>query len=293
MGGRALSDDALRSGGGGADALAADPEVAAPRSVYEAPLLYDIAFSWRDFAAEAEGIASLYRAATGREALPSRVLELAAGPADHAIAFARTGASVVALDRSEAMCGYARQKCAWVGARVEVVCTDMVDFDLGRRFDLAFLASNSLAHLHRLDLLVAHLQAVARHLEPGGVYAIEALHPAAFVGRGRRRDESLRAWTVERFGIEVHTRWGSPDDPYDPVHQIFEAQVEMRVRDDAGERVLRERVPMRDWTKDELVAAARLAGGFEVFGIFGDFDPGAPVEADPQQLRMVLVLRRT
>ena len=137
--------------------------------VYEAPLLYDIAFGYRDFAAEAAGIAALFAAATGGDRGPGRVLELAAGPADHAIAFARGGAGVVALDRSEAMCVYARQKCEFVGAPVEIVCADMIDFTLPGAFDLAFLASNSLAHVHRLDDLVAHLRAVARHLAPGGV----------------------------------------------------------------------------------------------------------------------------
>lgn len=262
------------------------------RSVYDEPLLYDIAFSYRDFPAEVDALVAWYARVSGAGRPPASFLELAAGPADHAIEMALRGAAVTALDRAPAMCSYAAQKADLLGAPIEVACADMIDFALPRRFELAALMINSIAHLHELDDLVRHLRAVARHLEAGGVYVLEAQHPADFVGRGARPAGALQPWTVERYGLEVRTRWGTQDDPYDPIRQIFEARVELRVRGPEGEEILRETVPMRDWTRTEIEAAIRMSGAFELAEIHGALAADAPFDRSPESWRMVLVLRR-
>lgn len=267
-------------------------EPATSASVYDKPLLYDIAFSYRDYAAEADALCAWYARASGTGRQPRRFLELAAGPADHAIELARRGVEAVALDLAPAMCEYARAKSAALGAPVDVACADMIDFDLGRRFDLAALMINSVAHVYSLDDLVRHLRAVARHLDDRGVYVLEVQHPADFVGRGARPTGTSQPWTVERYGLEVRTRWGTPDDPYDPLRQVFEAHVELRVRGPEGEEILHERVPMRDWTRTELEAGIRLSGAFELAEVHGALAADAPFDTSPESWRMVLVLRK-
>ncbi len=261
-------------------------------SVYDKPLLYDIAFSYRDYPAEVDALCAWFARVSGTGRQPRSFLELAAGPADHAIELARRGASATALDLAPAMCDYARQKSELLGAPVDSACADMIDFELPARFELAALMINSVAHLYDLDALVQHLQAVARHLEPHGVYALEVQHPADFVGRGPRPTGTSQPWTVERFGLEVRTRWGTPDDPYDPLRQIFEAHVELQVRGPEGEETIHERVPMRDWTRTELEAGVRLSGAFELAEIHGALEADAPFDSSPESWRMVLVLRR-
>ena len=88
--------------------MATPPEPAGSQSqherIYAAARYYDIAFAYRDFAEECE---FLTRAATphlGR--MPESVLELAAGPANHAIELARRGLAATALDREPAMVQY-------------------------------------------------------------------------------------------------------------------------------------------------------------------------------------------
>ena len=110
------------------------------------------------------------------------MLELAAGPAEHAREFARRGLAATALDLNPEMCAYAAREAARAGVEVEVVRDDMTRFDLGRRFDLVVTMLDSTSHLMTLDAFVAHLRRVAAHLSPGGLYIVEMSHPRDRLG---------------------------------------------------------------------------------------------------------------
>jgi SAM-dependent methyltransferase len=252
--------------------------------------LYALAFSYRDVDAEVTQLAAW--AKTFGHGDPESVLELAAGPADHAIEFARRGVAAVALDLSQSMCDHAQASAAAAGLTLEVVCANMINFELARPVGLAFTLINSLAHVHTLDDLIAHFAAVNRALVPGGIYIIELGHPRDFLGRGARTTGVSQAWTVERDGVSLTTRWGLPDDRYDPLTQLFHASVELSLTRDGETRVLNTTVVMRDWTLDEIRAASRLAGG-ELMPVatFGDFE-GGPLAGD-DAWRAIFVFQRT
>lgn len=253
--------------------------------IYDDPWAYELACSFRDVPAEVDALLgwSAEHRPAGR---PGTVLELAAGPAEHAREFARRGLAATALDLNPEMCAYA----ARASARVEVVQDDMTRFDLGRRFDLIVTMLDSTSHLMTLDAFVAHLRRVAAHLSPGGLYIVEMSHP-----RDRLGDEPTvsTGWTVERGGVRASVRWGEPGDRLDPVTQIADDRVTMTITGDGGVRVLRDVVPYRFWTATELDAAIRLAGGLETVAQYGDFGAGADTVAltDPEAWRMITVLR--
>ena len=71
--------------------------------IYDHPQAYELACSFRDVSAEVDALRRW--AAEARD-----VLELAAGPAEHAREFARRGVAATALDLSPAMCAYARRR---------------------------------------------------------------------------------------------------------------------------------------------------------------------------------------
>jgi SAM-dependent methyltransferase len=262
-----------------------DPDI----RVYEKPLIYDIAFGYRDFRREADLLRDWCRRASGPER-PQSVLELAAGPADHALEFAARGRRAAALDLSPAMCDFARRKAAARGVALDVHCADMVDFSLGARFDLALLMISSAAHIYTLDAFVRHLRSVARHLSPRGCYILEMPHPADILAHAHPTRTGSH-WTMERDGIEVETRWGSAEDPYDPIAQVVEARVELRVRTGGREELLVERCRMREWTAGELEAAVKLSGAFEIAEQHGEFALDAPFDATERSWRMITVLR--
>lgn len=245
--------------------------------IYDHPWAYELACSFRDVGGEVDVLR--------RWAGDARnVLELAAGPAEHAREFARRGVAATALDLNPAMCAYARERGS--GLPLEVVEADMTDFKLGRRFDLVITMLDSTAHLMTLDAFVAYLRCVAEHLAEDGLAVIEMSHPADRLSETPRVSA---AWAVEKDGASARVRWGEPSDEIDPITQIVEDHVTIAI--DGGD-VIQGVVPYRFWTATELDAALRLAGGLTVEAQYGDFDPGVPLDA-PEAWRMITLLRRS
>ena len=244
--------------------------------IYAAPAAYELAFGYRDFTAEVSALAGWAAAVSGRP--PASVLELAAGPAWHAIEFAARGADATALDISAAERGVA----------LAVAEADMRDFSLGRRFDLAITMLDSTTHLLELDDMVAHLGAVSRHLSDAGSYIIEMSHPADYLTPDRR---TVAEWSVADADRRVSVRWGGSGDSIDPVTLITRVSVTMDyVAGDADRVTIEEVQPTRFWPPTELAAAVRLAGGLTVAGRYGSFDGVPP--GSPAAWRMITVLRR-
>ncbi len=224
---------------------------------------------------------------------PSSSLEVAAGPADHALTFRSSGLEAYALDLSPSMCEYAAQKSKTRGLPISIICADMRNFRLPQPVDLAVMMLNSVAHLHTLDDLIQHLRAVAQNVVSDGVYILEVQHPRDFVGRGERKYGVSTPWVVERDGLEVSVRWGLPSNPYDPLRQVFHAHIEIEAKSEEGEsNYIEDVIAMRDWTLDELRAAVRLSEMFEISNLYGDFSADVPLSNSEQAWRMILVLRR-
>jgi SAM-dependent methyltransferase len=258
--------------------------------IYDEPEFYEAACAYRDVPAEVDAVIrwSDKHRDPGAGALRS-VLELAAGPAEHARELARRGLDVTALDLSTAMCARARDLAAAAGVGLTVVEADMRDFSLPRRFDLAITMLNSLCHLLTLDDLLQHLTSVTRHLTGGGLYVAELAHPADYFAAERRTSSE---WSTEVETGTATVRWGGGTDEIDPITQITREHVSVTYRKHGGPvRTVTDVVPNRFWTATELMAAIRLAGGFTVAARYGDFDNDSPVDA-PEAWRMILVLRR-
>ncbi len=258
--------------------------------IYDEPEFYEAACAYRDVPVEVDALLRWSGKHRTCDTGPLRsVLELAAGPAEHARELARRGLEATTLDLSAAMCARARELAAAAATRLTVVQADMRDFSIPGQFDLAITMLNSLCHLLTLDDLLQHLGSVARHLAPGCLYIIELAHPADFFAAERRTSNE---WTSEVNGGTVSVRWGGGKDEIDPITQITREHVSVTYHKRGGAvRTVSDVVPNRFWTATELAAAIRLAGGFAVVASYGDFDADTSVEA-ADAWRMILVLRR-
>ena len=257
--------------------------------IYDEPELYEAACAYRDVLVEVDALLQWYRKYLDPAAGPLRsVLELAAGPAEHARELSRRGLDVTTLDLSAAMCARAGDLAKANGTPLTVVQGDMREFRLGRRFDLAITMLNSLCHLLTLEDLLRHLACVAGHLAPGQLYFIELAHPADFFAAERRTSSE---WSTEVGDGTVSVRWGAKDQ-IDSVTQITREHVSVTYHKRGGSvRTVTDIVPNRFWTATELAAAIRLDGGFSLVASYGDFDADLPVDA-AEAWRMILVLRR-
>ena len=257
--------------------------------IYDEPEFYEAACAYRDVPSEVDALLRWFgQHHEAGPALPGAVLELAAGPAEHARNLASRGLDVTALDLNPAMCARAVGLADKAGLKLAVVQADMRDFSLPGRYDLAVTMLNSLCHLFSLDDMVRHLTSVGRHLDAGGLYIMELAHPADFFAAERRTSSE---WTSEVDGGVVTVRWGA-QDRIDPVTQITREHVSVTWHKRGGPvRTVTDIVPNRFWTATELTAAIRLAGGFSVAACYGDF-ADEPVD-DADAWRMILVLRRS
>ena len=111
-----------------------------------------------------------------------RVLEVACGSGRVLVPLAQAGHQVTGVDASAHMLAVAREKLAGAGpaaeANARLVQGDMRSFQLGEQFDLAVIAVKSFAYLTERAGQAQTLARVAAHLRPGGLLAIDLMHPA-------------------------------------------------------------------------------------------------------------------
>ncbi|HQR12576.1 MAG TPA: class I SAM-dependent methyltransferase [Casimicrobiaceae bacterium] len=240
-------------------------------------------------AAECDALSALVARHGAGQLGPAAVLELAAGPARHAREFARRGAAAVALDSVSAMCDYALACAGSDGVPITAVCADMVDFRLGRRFDLAMLLMDSASYLLDNDAVLRHLDCVAAHLVDGGLYVLEMSHPRDSFAVGK---STSTQWTSEADGLRVEMSWGNDGDAFDPVTQIDEVTVTMSWSGADGDGQVVERARQRRITANEFDALVRCTAQFDIVEWLGSLVPPLPFSDEPAAWRMVPVLRK-
>lgn len=188
------------------------------------------------------------------------------------------------------------------------------------RFDAAWLLLGSMQHLLTNDDVLACLSSVSSVLEPGGTMVVELPHPRETFRMG---ECTRNGWTVPlveeseggeeiEYG-ELKVVWGDEDDAFDPVAQVrkFTVGLELTAHDGAGALPsddaatsslfarmdsegrcrVREVVPMRLFTLQEVDALARCAG-FEVAATYGALDEDVSMDDEDEAFRMVCVLRK-
>ncbi|MBV9411321.1 MAG: class I SAM-dependent methyltransferase [Acidimicrobiia bacterium] len=258
--------------------------------LYDDPELYELAFSYREIIAEADVLEAWYRLRHDG-VNPRRVLEVAAGPAAHAIEFARRGRNVTTVDLSPVMCSYARRRAEDQGVVLDVVEADMVPMRIRRgRFDLAFVLLDSASHILDLDSMVTHLRGVGTHLAAGGLYVMETSHPADFLAGAPKTQDR---WRLSRGARRVDVSFTSPLRAFDSATQVCRCSISVKVTERGGQRVVRDQIALRRWTPVELDAAARLAGNVRLVERHGSFDVDSPFGVgDPSEWRMISLFER-
>ena len=182
------------------------PDAATAR---ELARLYDLDLS------EDPGDLDLYLALADRADGP--ILELAAGSGRLAVPLAAAGHTVTAVDLDPAMLARAHDRATAAGVpegRLELVEADLLELSPTDppRHGLAFIALNSLMLLASRDAQRAALRALAAHLRPGGLAAVDAWIPdaddlARFDGRVFLewvREDPSSGRLVTKSGSAVH-----------------------------------------------------------------------------------------
>lgn len=173
------------------------------------------------------------------------ILELAIGSGRIALPLAEKGFALSGIEASPDMVALVRAKPG--GADIPVEIADMANFDLGRRFDHAFLVFNTLFNLTTQAAQISCFQSVANHLNPGGLFVIEAFVPDHSHYSDHQRVRMLR--------LDMEKVWLDAVE-HDPVPQTLNMQ-RIRITYDGMKLVP---LVMRYAYPPEIDLMARLAG---------------------------------
>ncbi|TGU45231.1 class I SAM-dependent methyltransferase [bacterium M00.F.Ca.ET.152.01.1.1] len=112
-----------------------------------------------------------FYAGIAREA-SGNVLELACGTGRVALPLAELGFNVTGVDLSEGLLSIAERKAAGLPIaaqqRLRFVQQDMRDLELGELFEVVLVPFHSFQYLLTSDLQIRALEAIHRHIRPGG-----------------------------------------------------------------------------------------------------------------------------
>lgn len=257
--------------------------------MYRKPYLYDVAFGFRDIAAECEGLLTL--AARYGVRHPRTVLELACGPAHHLRELARLGMACLGLDINREMLGYARALCRRDGVKVALKRADMRTFTTSRRFDIALCLFDSFAQCVTDRDAIETLRCTGAALRRGGLAFVEFTHPTDYFGRGRTR--TSERWTQRDGDLAVNARFSLTR--FDPVAETVVASLVITPKPRNGRRSTTEplvmRWPQRMWLRGGISHVVLASTCFDILGWYGDLNPIVPLES-ARAWRMIAVLRR-
>lgn len=218
-------------------------------------------------------------------ALGGPVLEVGCGTGRLSIPLARAGVEVWAVDVSEAMLGQLRAKLAMepsdIRARVRFIHQDATALDLpGGSARLAILPFNVLMLIPDDVPERRALNAVARHLAPGGGFALDVMNPATL------------PWEADPTPVQSQPRRNpATGNPY--VRHAQASAVDGRgVQRIAGwydellpDNAIRTTRFAFDWRMIDRTQLDRMLAdaGLTPDGVTGDFD-GAPWTADSRRI---------
>lgn len=171
-----------------------------PGSIEDYPEYYDIIFGVPRYAPGQFNVG--VECAFLKELFPPHtqsVLEIACGPAYHAIHLATMGYKTAGLDLSVTMLKFAEKKAQKKGVSVEWHHQDMRKFQLTKKYDAAICVLDSLRLLTTKKEIISHLEAVASNLTEKGIFVTEWSHPKDWFSKRTVED----SWVEERDGITI------------------------------------------------------------------------------------------
>lgn len=251
-------------------------------SIYAHPLYYEIAYGYRDVAAETdvmEDAKARFSESSGR-----RVLEVACGPAPHLTEWARRGYSYTGLDLDARMLVRAETRAAeWPGAAA-LVQADLASFSLPQPVDFAYVLLGSL-YAPDTAALEAHFRAMAAALNPGALYLMEwCVDFEPFT-------DCVDTWRWEQNGAATVTTYQARH--VDRIAQIVEEDITLEVNDNGRTLRLKETTRKRVMYPQEFLRFIEGHPDFAFVGWWNNWDLRQPLEEAEAIMRPLIVIRRT
>ena len=254
------------------------------RNVYDAPELYQMAYSYRNIKAEVSALIRWFKKNSGARKTPAAVLELASGPADHAIEFAKRGISATALDISQTMCRFARRQARQRSVSLKTVNEDMIGFSLKHRYDLVITMIDSINQIHAAKDMIKHLRSVAACLAENGLYVIE-------LAKHEKEGEQLQdvQWSVRRQNKKLRVVWRPLTARANG--KSYKVSLELTADTERGRLQLADVLNVRTWSPKDIERLVKKSGCFRIAARYANFREDVR-PSDREAINCILMLRK-
>ena len=253
-------------------------------SEYSAPRFYEIAFDMHR-KGEVDFLRHCFKRYARRPV--RRVLDIACGTGPHLVRLAEHGYAMTGLDLSPANIAYLRERLEVKERTADLIVGDMTKFRLARKVDAAICMQDSQGHLLTNEQVVAHLRAVARAVQRGGLFVFDRYMCSSWTDPAR-----AWSWSRRRGRVIVRASFSALHD-VNPVSQVFRERMTLEGIENGTRKVYRQTHLSRMVFPQELRALVELAGGFEFVDWFYGFKPHLRLDRARHPLLMVVVLRKT
>jgi len=216
-----------------------------------------------------------------------KILELASGTGRVLLPIARTGKEITGVELSRKMIERCRERVAAepadVRARITLVEGDMRDFSLDDRFALAIIPFRPMQHLMTIDDQLSCLDAIRRHLVPGGRLVFDVFNP-----------------DLARIGSPPAAEWNDTPETALPDGSSFRRSgrmVAVHRIDQVNEVELIYNLTFPDGTTERRVHAFGMRwylraeiehlvarAGFALDEVYGNFDRSPLTDASPEMI---------
>ncbi len=221
-----------------------------------------------------------------------QVLEPGCGSGRLIAEMASRGYQCTGLDLSVPSLAYLRNRLKRRGLKADVLRGDMTAMDLrdeqGKRrmFDAVFCTFNTFRHLTTEEAAVSHLQSVADHLRPGGLYilGLHILPPDV-------EESCVERWTATHSKTKVHVTLRVVE--FMRRKRLEQIRVTIKA-DKPGETIkLRTEFPLRLYTAPQILATLASVPEFEIASVHDfNYQIDEPVEVDEDSVDTIFVLRK-
>ena len=249
---------------------------------------------------EIEGLAELYDSVTlyrtrpdvdfyveEARAIDGNVLELGCGTGRVLIPTARLGKEITGVDSSPRMLAQCENRLKAespeIRRNVTLVQADMRDLNLSRRFSLVMIPFRPMQHLVAVSDQIATLEAIHRHLEPGGRLVFDVFNPKLehlLEDRTAEREDNAEVELDDGRSFRRTARVAAAHI----VDQYSEAELIYYVREADGtiQRLVHGFLMRWYWLYELEHLLARC--GFRLGAAFGDFNRSPLTDVSPEMI---------
>lgn len=252
------------------------------------PEIYELAFSYRDYEAEVDFLELCFQEYSETE--NSRVLDIACGVGEHLREFCQRGYVIDGFDLDPEAVEYAKLKSTEEGLPFSVWGGDMRDFQVKEQYGLAINMLTAANLLLSNEDMIAHLRAVAKALDPGGIYILEMAHPREY---GSPSNIPTYAWEIQRDDLYLECDLRHKTDPLDSIAQTQRYNIRVNVTEGEEVKTYYLERTYRVYLYQEFKALIECSGSFEWVSCFGSFHQNRHLDASQRSWRMIPVLRRS